>query len=245
MKLKRLVLLLLCVFFFSTAVPQASAEQQTVLIYMLACDLETDSGAATKDLLEIMKASNDINELKIIVYIGGSEKLWFSGLEHARCYDLAFESGECTIINDLGRVTSAEQNSLLRFLNAYGTDGIDLILWGHGSGKSTELGYDDLFDRDTINLAELTGALKESGLHFRMIGFDACEMASEKMLEAVIPFAELFVGPSETEEINGWNYAELLPLLEKYSDYDELTNAFASEYRDTERLHLKVVRSSQ
>jgi len=244
MKLKRLVLLLLCVFFFSTAVPQASAEQQTVLIYMLACDLETDSGAATKDLLEIMKASNDINELKIIVYIGGSEKLWFSGLEHARCYDLAFENGECTILNDLGRVPSAEQNSLLRFLNDYGTDGADLILWGHGSGKSCELGYDDLFDRDTLCLEELDGALQECGLCFRLIGFDACGMASEAFIQTVTPYAELVVVSPGAEVIDGWNYMELLTLLVEGKKYDELTNALTSERRDTDRLPLKVVRGT-
>ena len=238
MKLKRLVLLLLCVFFFSTAVPQASAEQQTVLIYMLACDLETDSGAATKDLLEIMKASTDINGLRIIVYIGGAEKLWFSGLEHAHCYDLTFENGECTILNDLGRVPSAEQNSLLRFLNDYGTDGADLILWGHGSGKSCELGYDDLFDQDTLCLTELTGALKKSDLHFRMIGFDACEMASEKMLGAVIPFAELFVATSETEEINGWNYSDILARLANSTSSEKLVNSMVNEYRDTENIQV-------
>lgn len=240
MKLKRLILLLICMVLFFAAVPRASAEQQTLLIYMLACDLETDSGAATKDLLEVLRASAVADGLRIIAYIGGAEKLWFAELEHEHCYDLLFNDGEYTILNDLGRVPSAEQSSVLRFLNAYGEDGADLVFWGHGNGESCELGFDDLFERNTLNVEEITGALRESNLHFRMIGFDACEMASEKMVEAVIPYAEFFVAASKTEAIDGWNYFDIVTRLADNTSDEELMNSMLNDYRDMDRFQLFI-----
>lgn len=191
---------------------------QCLLVYMLACGLEADSGAATEDLMEIKRA---IPSIEVFVHLGGTDKLWYPGLEAGRRYDLCYSGTKEKILKDCGIESDAGEADFLRFLKQYGRNGSDLILWGHGCSGLEGIGYDGA---DTLTLPEIAGALEKSGIHFRLIGFDACNMSTLEAAWMLAPYCELFAASSEEEELSGWSYTNVLGILTK-NEIDPIVDA--------------------
>ena len=187
----------------------AYAEGAGILLYMLPGDLEKDSGAVTGELKELLRLTAENKESEIYVYLGGSEELWFPDLQGEHVYILHIQSGKTEILKDLGCAPSAEESSLEHFMESCGEDVECLIFWGHGYPGMDGIGFDPLFDNDTLTLGEISAALERSGRTFRLIGFDACSMATLEAAWTVAPFAEWFAASPEKEVLTGWYYPAL------------------------------------
>ncbi|NLA53758.1 MAG: hypothetical protein GX858_05315, partial [Clostridiales bacterium] len=84
MKRKRLMTFILAIclsYFVLPAVSAASAQTgfktQTIMVYIIGTDLESDAGMATSDIKEMLKAKPDHERLNVLVMTGGA-KLWKS-----------------------------------------------------------------------------------------------------------------------------------------------------------------------
>ncbi len=218
-----------------------------VLLYMLGCDLELETGAATNDLLEIMRTTRQC-EVTVIAHIGGSRYWWLPGLSHGCSYDMLISNGNIDILADHGVQACAEEDAFTTFLQQYGQDGADLIFWGHGMSGVDGLGIDAMYDSDTLTWREICSALQSCGLHFRLIGFDACNMASLEAALMLAPYTDYFAASPEEEKLTGWNYPEMLPALSGMDEVKAMTalreRGLQNTGRDPKAMPLTILKES-
>ena len=72
-----------------------------------------------------------------------------------------------------------------------------LVLWDHGDGSKTGLMIDELFKGDVLYLDELSAALRDGGVHFEAVLFDACLMANLETAWAVHDSANWMIASEE------------------------------------------------
>lgn len=179
-----------------------------LLLYMIGGDLETDSGAATADLLELTRAQIPA-QVRVFARIGGAKTLWLPGLMDGHTQDLALEEGIWTPAWDGGDQPMTEASCLTDFIRRYrkAEDTNVLILWGHGDGAHSAIGVDQRAGNARISLPEVDHALAAAGVHFDMIGLDACGMATLEAAWRICAYADVFAASASPEPLSGWSYA--------------------------------------
>ena len=220
--------------------PPEEKSAVTLMIYMTGSDLESSSAAATKDLAEMLESGLDFTKVNVVIFTGGS-KNWFVEIptEENALLKLTPEGIQTEETFDL--LSMGDPENLTRFLNYaeehYKAERYDLILWDHGNGPLIGYGKDKLHDNDSMTLAELGEALRNSAFgpenKLGFIGFDACLMASAELVCVTGDYADYLISSQETEPNFGWNYAcleglDTLPTrdfarqtVEKYIEYCE------------------------
>ena len=178
-----------------------------LLLYMIGGDLETDSGAAAADLLELAHPLPE--QIRAFVRIGGAKKFWLPGLTDGHMQDLTLRNGQWTILEDQPKQSMSKSFCLEDFIRRYADDrGHNiLILWGHGDGIHSSLGVDQLEDNALLPLSAIEEALSSAGIHFDFIGMDACGMATLEAAWRMRGFADIFAASASTEPLSGWNYS--------------------------------------
>lgn len=215
--MKRL-LAMVCILFsliFQSAVCECEPTL-TLMVYLCGSDLETEAGAASADLAEMMAHYPADGSLRVIVMPSGS-KAWQSDIpaEETSIYELT-GSGLTKLCN-LPLQSMGDPDTLAALLDfgyAQSPAGRHaLILWDHGAGPNFGLCFDELFpsenSMDGLTLQELSTALQSSPAarnKLAWIGFDACLMSTLETACTVAPYAEYMIASQETEPSSGWNY---------------------------------------
>ena len=199
----------------------------TLMVYMTGSDLETKSGAASADLLEMIQTMPEDNSLQVLVMASGASR-WQSDVEAdaTNIYRLTRSGLELAL---KGEDTSmGSPDTLLRLLkygSSQGSSGkFALILWDHGAGPLEGVCFDERFQSggmmDGLSMEELVSALAASPFaekKLEWIGFDACLMATMEVACCVSPYAEYMIASQELEPSAGWNYNFLGKLMEDTS----------------------------
>ena len=200
----------------------------TVMVYMCGTDLESNYGMATSDLKEMMGASIAGN-VNVIVETGGC-RMWKNNLISASTNQIyKVESGGLKLLRDnIGSKAMVEPATLVEFIGycqrEYPADRNILILWDHGGGSISGYGYDELHkSAGSMDLAELSGALREAGCVFDWIGFDACLMATLETALVCGDYADYLIASEETEPGTGWYYTGWLSALSENTSVDTVT----------------------
>ena len=194
-------------------------DEVTVMVYMIGTDLESGYGAATKDINEMLYA--DLNDnINIVIQTGGCNKWNNTVVSNRTCQRYTVNSDGFYILQDnLGDLSMVDPNTLSSFIR-YSADNFPanrymLILWDHGGGSVTGYGYDERHPYDGSMSPDLIGkALKDGGIKFDVVGFDACLMANLETAIAIEPYADYLIGSEETEPGNGWYYTNWLTELD-------------------------------
>ncbi|MBN1632054.1 MAG: peptidase C11, partial [Thermoleophilia bacterium] len=189
----------------------------TIMVYMCATDLESQSGMATADLNEILYAE-DSGKVNVVIETGGCTG-WrnsvISSKTNQRYYVTA--QGLQLLEGNLGMRSMVNPATLADFIQyskaKYPADRYMLVMWDHGGGSLTGYGYDQHFKNDSMTLDELATALKNGGCTFDVIGFDACLMATLETAMVLEPYADYMVASEETEPGIGWYYTGWLTSL--------------------------------
>ena len=187
---------------------QEDSEKQRLLIYMIGGDLEEEGGALTADLLEIARNGSDIT---VYARVGGVSQWQMPGWMGGHAYDLKLEQGQWQVLRDLGDLSLGDLKVFSGFLHDFGSEGADLILWGHGCEGLRGIGYDIPHGADTLTLQEMEEGLSEVGIRFRLIGLDACRMATLECAWLASPYSEIFAASAYVENLSGWRYARIIP----------------------------------
>ena len=202
----------------------------TVMVYMCGTDLESNYGMATSDLQEMTNATIGSN-VNVIVETGGC-KMWKNKLISASTNQIyKVESGGLRLMKDnIGSKTMVEPATLTEFIQFcrqnYPADRNILIFWDHGGGSVSGYGYDELHkNAGSMDLAEISAALKASGCTFDWIGFDACLMATLETALVCNDFADYLIASEETEPGTGWHYTGWLTQLSQNTSVDTVTLA--------------------
>lgn len=202
------------------AAAQAPAKW-TFLVYLLGSDLESDGGAGTNDLEEMMAVGSNPN-VNVIVTTGGAKKDESAkgGINWKKICRWKIGKGTKTQLpftatnNDM-----ASPASLTDFVtwgqNTYPAEKYVLVLWDHG-GATDGYGHDENSGK-MLSIMQIRDALNKAYTatqkRFEVLGFDACLMANLEALYNFRSFSRYYVASEELEPGHGWNYTPILSAL--------------------------------
>ena len=190
----------------------------TFMVYMCGTDLESKSGMASNDLMEMAKA-NLSDKINIIVYTGGCSGWKTSGISNRVNQIYKVENGQLKqLVADDGDKPMTDPATLTAFIKYckenYPANRNNLIFWDHGGGSITGYGYDEKHKSSgSMNLTGINKALKDAGMTFDFIGFDACLMATLETGFMASNYADYLIASEETEPGIGWYYTDWLNKL--------------------------------
>lgn len=193
-------------------------DEVTIMVYMCGTDLESKYGMASNDLGEMASAKFGDN-VKIIVMTGGCSKWKTSGISNTVNQIYRVTSGGLKQLEaDYGKKAMTDPTNLTDFIKYcstnYPANRNFLILWDHGGGSVSGYGYDEKNQKSgSMNLVGINNALKNAGVTFDIIGFDACLMATAETALMLDNYGDYLIASEETEPGIGWYYTNWLTKL--------------------------------
>lgn len=201
----------------SISVVEQSKDDHTVLIYMCGADLESKNQLATGDIQEILKISNQPDDVNIVIETGGASS-WAStyGISSTYLERYHVENKSLVRDNQLTYASMGSSSTLQSFieygLNNYPADRVGLVFWNHGGGMRGVC-YDEKKNDDVLKNSEIrsavSGALSNcgmSGQKLEWVGYDACLMAVQDIAETNSDYFNYMVASEESEAGYGWDY---------------------------------------
>lgn len=191
----------------------------TIMVYMCGTDLESKYKMASSDIEE-MKAASLGKNIDIIIYTGGCSDWKSNGISSSVNQIYQIKDGKLVnLVSDDGAKSMTDPKTLsgfIQYCNAnFPANRNELILWDHGGGSVSGYGYDEKYKNGSMNLGGISQALKDGGITFDFIGFDACLMATAETAFMLDDYADYLVASEETEPGIGWYYTEWLNKLGK------------------------------
>ncbi|MCR5214343.1 MAG: leucine-rich repeat protein [Eubacterium sp.] len=191
--------------------------KDTLMIYMVGSNLESENGCASWDLAEMIQSDYNRDDINVVVFTGGCSQ-WKIDISSDKNYvmrladgDGVYMDGETDQLYNMG-----DPETLLGFLNFckenYNSENYGLILWDHGAGPVYGYGADEIYKNDLLTYEEMSQAMASSafgnkGLSF--VGFDACLMASVEYAKLFEPYTDYLIASQEVEPGMGWDYSFL------------------------------------
>ncbi|MCR4683314.1 MAG: peptidase C11 [Clostridiales bacterium] len=224
-----------------TTVKGGGQDSFTVMVYMCGTDLESKSGMASADLGEMAAATLDNEKLQIIVYTGGCTGWKTTQISNTTNQIWRVKHGSIERLeSDAGNVSMTKPATLTSFIkwcaDKYPANRNMLIFWDHGGGSLSGYGYDQRFTSSgSMSLAGINTALKDAGLKFDIIGFDACLMATAENALMLSNYADYLIASEETEPGLGWFYTGWLNDLSANTSVSsiEIGKKIADDFTDT------------
>lgn len=196
--------------------PLTSKKDQTILIYIVGSDLESENMAASLDLCELMNSDIDTDKTSVVVYTGGAN-YWHNGIPADKnCVLYLQNPGELGYVSQNNAMNMGDPFTLANFLeygySAFPADEYSLILWNHGGGTINGYGVDQI-SGDVLFLKELNSALENSPFNeknkLKWVAFDACLMATVETAFVFSDYAEYMIACQEISSAMGFDYTEL------------------------------------
>lgn len=196
--------------------PQESNDTEwAIYLYLCGSDLESQGGAATNDLVELLDAKLPEN-VKIVVQTGGSS-LWQNEIVSAEYTErYVYDSNGFELIEQQPLANMGSEETLSEFLafakENYPANKTGFIFWNHGGGSVNGAAFDENFGNDSLTLDEMYRAfganyeLSEEKPPFELIGFDTCLMATVDAAYTYSDIGKYLVASQELEPGNGWYY---------------------------------------
>ena len=196
-------------------------DRVTMMVYLCGTDLESRSGMATNDLKE-MAAANLSDNVNILVYTGGCKGWKINGISNTNNQIYKVEpGGQLRLLEkDRGAKAMTAPATLTDFISYcqqnYPANRNELILWDHGGGTVSGFGYDERAkNAGSMTLPDIAKAVRDAGVTFDFIGFDACLMATLETALVLEPYADYLIASEETEPGIGWYYTDWVTALSK------------------------------
>ncbi len=198
-----------------------SAPSWTVAVYMCGTDLESQYGAGTADLQEMVAAAAG-QDVRVVVQTGGALS-WHTPGVPTRMVTRYLVDGKG--LHELASLPDADMGSgqtlmdFVRFVaNEYPAQRNMLVLWNHGGGAMPGVCMDER-TRDMIPLTDVRTAL--AAVHpvnvnqpfFDIVGMDACLMGAVETAASLRGLASYLVASEEWEPGGGWMYTTWLKTI--------------------------------
>ena len=192
----------------------------TIMVYMCGTDLESKHGMGTNDITEMTRA-NLSDKINLIVYTGGCSR-WNNNIISSKTNQIyRVRNGQLERLEaDLGPEVMTKPATLTSFIKYcaknYPADRNEIIFWDHGGGSLSGYGYDEKNPMSgSMTLAGINTALKDGGVKFDFIGFDACLMATVENALMLEQYGDYLIASEETEPGVGWYYTNWLTELSR------------------------------
>lgn len=198
-----------------TVIKGNGQDQITIMVYMCGTDLESKSGMATSDLQEMLNAKTG-DRINLLVYTGGCKSWRNSTVSSSvnQIYQIKNGSLNC-LVSNAGTAAMTDPSNLSGFIKWCATNfpanRNELIFWDHGGGSISGYGYDEKnAAAGSMGLTGINKALKDGGVTFDFIGFDACLMATMENGLMLNSYGDYLIASEETEPGVGWYYTNWL-----------------------------------
>ena len=198
-------------------------KNDTWLVYWYVCgsNLESEGGAATADIEEMMNSKLPAN-VKVLIQAGGSNQWHNAVVKSGRTNRFLYDADGLHELETIADADMGSPDTLASFLK-YGADNFNVdhkvfIFWDHGGGSAFGVCQDERTN-NVLDLNEIRDSFaavfnaSEEKPPFEIIGFDTCLMATYEMANDLYGFAKYMVASEETEPGNGWEYTGLLTAL--------------------------------
>lgn len=196
--------------------PDHSSDRKVVVMeYIIGSNLEDARGCASVNIAQMKDATSKGDGVDFVLQTGGSERWFTGGIDDSTVGRYIISGGklETAQMLDSGTCMSDPEN-LRDFIKwtkeNYPADRYMLVLWDHGGGFAMGYGHDDLNDRSDgqslMTASEIIGAIRDAGVRFDLIGFDACLMQNIEYANALEPYADYYLASEESEPGTGWFY---------------------------------------
>ncbi len=192
----------------------------TVFVYICGSNLESQSGAATKDLNEMLRAKSNDN-VRFVIETGGA-RVWRNNTMNSRKLGrYVIQNGRMTDAGSVAAASMGDAQTLTDFLTwgikNYPADHMGLIFWDHGGGSITGICFDERNSNDSLSLRELDAALsttfKSMWDKFEFVGFDACLMSTLETANVMASYSDYMIASQESEPGDGWEYTTFVKYL--------------------------------
>lgn len=197
----------------------------TWVVYWYICgsDLESQYGAATSDIEELIEAKLPAN-VKVVIQTGGAND-WLNNTMDENTigrymYD-EYGFHELQLVQDADMGSKETLTEFIRFGNDnFPADHRVFVFWNHGGGSAVGVCYDERTG-SVLSLNDIQEAFSSvyqaspENPPFEMIGFDACLMANYDTANMLHGLARYMTASEEEEPGNGWNYTGWIDALGK------------------------------
>ena len=191
----------------------------TVFVYLCGSDLESDGGAATADLAEMVGARGS-DQVSFVVETGGAES-WQGDVKKNCLQRFLVQDGSIMEVDRAKVADMGDPKTLADFLRwgveNYPAEHMGVILWDHGGGSVSGVCFDERNDYDSLTLPELEESFAEINdviwQKFDFVGFDACLMGTLETANVLVPYADYMIASEETEPASGWEYSSIMEYL--------------------------------
>ncbi|MCL1843166.1 MAG: clostripain-related cysteine peptidase [Defluviitaleaceae bacterium] len=235
-----------------------SAVPYTIMVYMNGSDLESEFGAATDDLAEMLDSGLDSRNATVLILTGGAKRWQNDAIPETECIIWRLADGFLYETENLGKVNMGNPDTLRDFVK-YGmarfpAQKFGLIMWDHGGGSIAGFGHDEKFNDAALTLSDMDKAFYEAGLadtKLEFLGFDACLMATVEMAVIASDYARVLIASEDLEPGEGWDYNFLsalnhAPAMDGFALGEIIVDSFIEFFEnmgvaDEEMLALSVI----
>lgn len=210
----------------------------TIMVYVVGSNLESEDGAASKDILEMVNSGCDFDRKNLLVMTGGARS-WnrSTGISADKLEIYQLSKRGLNRVSSSPAASMGSPGTLADFLQFcytnYPAQSYGLIFWDHGGGPMCGLGPDEVYG-DSLTLPELTQALEASPFgrdnKLSFVGFDACLMASAELAWALRDYAQYMIASEEVIPGSGWDYRFLSQLESGPLDGWQAGNVIVDSY---------------
>ena len=201
---------------------QAEDGSWAVYWYLCGSDLETDAGCATTDLEEMLQVELPEN-VNVVIQTGGAMEWQNEYMDSSVIQRWLYNSEGLQLLEEQDTANMGDAQTLYEFLafanENYPADKVAVTFWNHGGGSVSGAAFDEIYDYDSLDLAEMYEAFDavwpadQENPALELVGFDTCLMATIDVAAVFQNFAKYLVGSEEVEPGNGWNYTGWLEAL--------------------------------
>ncbi|MCH5343953.1 MAG: hypothetical protein J1E64_07930 [Acetatifactor sp.] len=216
-------------------------ESWAVYWYLCGSDLESGGGFASMDLSEMMEVELPEN-VTVVIQTGGAS-VWQNDLmDPSMLQRWVYNSEGLSLVDEQESASMGDAQTLYEFLyfadTNYPADKVAVTFWNHGGGSVSGAAFDELYDLDSLDLAEMYQAFNEvwpadaENPALELVGFDTCLMATVDVAAVFQNFSKYLVASEEVEPGNGWLYSGWLAELAQNPgmDGDDLGIAICNSF---------------
>jgi hypothetical protein len=192
------------------------------MVYLVGSSLEraigsrggVTKGYASKDILEMLAGTRQLNNVNVVISTGGSARAGWKTVKRS-----LIRAGHQYVLEDLGKQNMANPQTLSDFVlwatSEFPAQHYALVLWDHGGGTQG-IGQDTSQNQNAemMSLNNLHDSYQtiRRGMDkpLDIVIYDACLMAAIEVVEITATVAEAMAASVELEPGHGIDYAHLL-----------------------------------
>ena len=211
---------------------------RTVMIYMDGADLESENRIASSDIDGIDPDEVDLENTKILLYTGGTEK-WYNFVSNNENAIYELKSDGFEKVKSFSKKNMGDDDTLAEFLeygyDNYKTDRYDLMFWNHGGALIGAIF--DSYTNDNLSVNEFESALKKSPFSknekLETIIFRTCLNSTIEVANSFKDYAYYLVASEEvTNGAMGLSVLKYLNDVEPTDSAIDYSKKFIDSYAD-------------